>query len=123
MHFPGFSRFHLLCVACGLVTSFVVRLSSKSLGGQEQFSEGTPTTHEGGKNPKRLIQQTGTENTSKALTGLEQLTQQFRAQGDLGNKGEASMALGDAYANQGDEFASLAAYRDQQALFEVLMTR
>lgn len=113
---PVFSRSRLFCIACGLALTLIVRLSLMSFGGQQQFSEGTPTSQDDRKNLRRLIRQIESGDSGKALTELEQLIQQFRAKGDLRHEAEAQRALGDAYANQGDIFASLAEKRYQQSL-------
>jgi len=84
---------------------FVSRRGSR---GQQQFSEGIPTTQEDLDNPKRLIQRIETGDTSEALAGLEQLTQQFRAKGDL-RMWQMHRGLW--------VIASLAAYRYQQSSF------
>ncbi len=113
---PVFFRLHLTCVVWGLVVSLVASLAPVALWGQQQFSESAPPGQEDRKSLKRIIQQIETGDTSKALAELEQLTQQFRAKGDLRHEAEAQRALGDAYANQGDVFASLAADRYQQSV-------
>ena len=84
--------------------------------GRQKFSEATPTDQEDRKSLRRLIQKIETGDTSQALVGLEKLIQQFRAKGDLAHEAEARRALGDAYVNQGDIFASLAADHYQQSL-------
>jgi len=81
------------------------------------------TTQEDRKNPKRVIQQIETGDTSKALAGLEQLTQQFRAKGDLAQEAEAQRALGDAMLARETFSPHWQRTRYQQSAFEVLMTR
>src|SRR5882672_8337390 len=111
-----FYRLRLTSVVWGLLTSLAVLFSPAAFCGQQQFSEGVPSGQEDQKILKRIIRQIETGDTSKVLAGLEQLIQRFRAKGDLGHEAEAQRALGDAYANQGDVFRSLAADRYQQSL-------
>ncbi|MCI0419371.1 MAG: CHAT domain-containing protein [Acidobacteria bacterium] len=65
---------------------------------------------------KQTIQRLERGDTAAALPVLEQLAQQFQAKGEVGNQAEALRAMGDAYANQGEVFASLATERYQQAV-------
>jgi len=116
MRLPVFYRLHLAWTVWALLASLVVSLLPLALMGQQQFSEGPPFSEEDRKNLKRIIQKIETGETSKVLAELEQLIQQFRAKGDVGHEAEGHRALGDAYANQGDVFTSLAADRYQQAL-------
>jgi CHAT domain-containing protein/tetratricopeptide (TPR) repeat protein len=115
MRLPVFKRVHSACRVWALLATLAA-LSPVVFWGQQQFSAGAPPNSEDRKNLKRIIRRIESGDTSKTLAELEQLIEQFRAKGELGHEAEAQRAVGDAYANQGDVFASLAADRYQKSV-------
>ena len=109
-------RLCLPFVAPVLIWNLAVGFSPIRISGQQQFSEGTSPAHDGRKNLRRIVQKIEAGDTSRVLTELKQLIQQFKDSGDVGHEAEAQRALGDAYANQGDVFVSTASDCYQQAL-------